>query len=416
MPTFTYEAMNSVGQPVKGNVEAASSDEAIAKVRAKGNFPTKIKEKVGRRGAQAASEAATQAGPRKRSAGRVSAKLLAQFTRQLSTLVNAGLPIVRSLEVLQDQQKPGPLRVAIRMVKEDVTEGSSLSDAMKRHPKAFDKLYTNMVRAGELGGVLDVILQRLSEFMEKSESLKRKVKSAMVYPVAVITFAILIVTVLMIFVVPQFEKIFSDMGQNLPAITQSLLNVSGWISGGGWAVILGFPFGLFLLIKLLRQSSAGAIFVDRVKLNIPIMGKIIAKTSVARFSRTLGTLLAAGVPILEALHITRETSGNEVFARAIHKVHGAIREGENFATPLRQTRVVDPMVVNMIDVGEETGELDKMLSKIADIYDDEVDTMVAAMTSLMEPLLVVTLGCIVGYIVVALFMPMVGMLDVMQGG
>ncbi|MDP7636408.1 MAG: type II secretion system F family protein [Phycisphaerae bacterium] len=417
MPTFTYEAMNSVGQPVKGNVEAASSDEAIAKVRAKGNFPTKIKKKVGRRGAKATPEAATQAGARKRSVGRVSAKLLAQFTRQLSTLVNAGLPIVRSLEVLQDQQKPGPLRVAIRMVKEDVTDGSSLSDAMKRHPKAFDKLYTNMVRAGELGGVLDVILQRLSEFMEKAESLKRKVKGAMVYPVAVITFAILIVTVLMIFVVPQFEKIFSDMGQNLPAITRSLLNISSWISkDGGWAVILGFPFGLFLLIKLLKQSSAGAMFVDRVNLNIPIMGKIIAKTAVARFSRTLGTLLAAGVPILEALHITRETSGNEVFARAIHKVHGAIREGENFATPLRQTRVVDPMVVNMIDVGEETGELDKMLSKIADIYDDEVDTMVAAMTSLMEPVLVVTLGCIVGYIVVALFMPMVGMLDVMQGG
>jgi len=351
MPTFTYEAMNSVGQPVKGNVEAANSDEAIAKVRAKGNFPTKIKEKAGRRGAQAAPGAAQEAGPRKRSAGRVATKLLAQFTRQLSTLVNAGLPIVRSLEVLEEQQKPGSLRVAIRLVKEDVTEGSSLSDAMKRHPKAFDKLYTNMVRAGELGGVLDVILQRLSEFMEKAESLKRKVKGAMIYPVAVISFATLIVTVLLIFVVPQFEKIFADMGQKLPAITQSLLNVSAWITGGGWAVILGFPFGLILLIKLLRQSSAGALFVDRVKLNIPIMGKIAAKSAVARFSRTLGTLLAAGVPILEALHITRETSGNEVFARALRKVHGAIREGENFATPLRQARVVEPIVFNMIDVG-----------------------------------------------------------------
>ena len=227
MPTFTYEAMNSVGQPVKGHVEAANSDEAIAKVRAKGNFPTKIKEKVGRRSAQAAPGAARQAGSRKRPAGRVSTKLLTQFTRQLSTLVNAGLPIVRSLEVLEEQQKPGPLRVAIRMVKEDVTEGSSLSDAMKRHPKAFDKLYTNMVRAGELGGVLDVILQRLSEFMEKAEALKRKVKGAMIYPIAVITFAMLIVTVLMIFVVPQFEKIFADIGRKLPAITQSLLNVSG---------------------------------------------------------------------------------------------------------------------------------------------------------------------------------------------
>lgn len=416
MAIFTYEAMNSVGQPVKGEIEAVNSDEAIAKVRAGGNFPTKIKEKSVRRAKRAAPGAEERpARGRRRTVGRVPVRLLTQFTRQLSTLVDAGLPIVRSLDILEQQQKPGPMRLGTRLVKEDVTEGASLSDAMKRHPKAFDSLYTNMVRAGELGGVLDVILQRLSDFMEKSEALKRKVKGAMVYPVAVITFALAIVTLLLMFVVPKFEKIFADMGSGLPAITQTLLNMSKWMTDdGGWAVILGTPVGLILLAKLLRQSSGGAFFLDRFKLNIPIMGKIVGKTAVARFCRTLGTLLAAGVPILEALNITRDTSGNAVYARALNKVHDAIREGENFATPLRQSKAVEPMVVNMIDVGEETGELDTMLTKIADTYDDEVDTMVSAMTSLMEPVMVIVLGLIVGFIVVALFMPMVHMLDSLQ--
>ena len=415
MAIFTYQAMNSVGQPVKGEVEAVNSDEAIAKVRAQGNFPTKIKERSVRRAKRAAPGAGqTPARGRRRTVGRVPVKVLTQFTRQLSTLVDAGLPIVRSLDILEQQQKPGPMRLATRLVKEEVTEGSSLSDAMKRHPKAFDQLYTNMVRAGELGGVLDVILQRLSDFMEKSEALKRKVKGAMVYPVAVITFALAIVTLLLIMVVPKFERIFADMGSGLPAITQALLNMSDWMTGGGWIVILGTPVGVILLAKLLRQSSGGAFFLDRFKLNVPIMGKIIGKTAVARFCRTLGTLLAAGVPILEALNITRDTSGNAVYARALNKVHDAIREGENFATPLRQSRAVEPMVVNMIDVGEETGELDTMLSKIADTYDDEVDTMVSAMTSLMEPVMVIVLGGIVGFIVVALFMPMVGMLEALS--
>ncbi|MBC8373023.1 MAG: type II secretion system F family protein [Planctomycetes bacterium] len=418
MPTFTYEAMNSVGQPVKGTIEAANGDEAIAKVRAQGNFPTKIKEKAARHGSarRGTSGGAEQPKRAKRGGGgRAPIKLISLFTRQLSTLVSAGLPIVRSLQILEEQQKPGPMRVTIRLIKEDVTEGSSLSEAMKRHPKIFDPLYTNMIRAGELGSVLDIILERLSEFMEKADALKRKVKGAMIYPIAVISFALLIVTGLMIGVVPKFKDIFAGQGKQLPAMTQALMDASDWMMGGGWAVIIITPIALIMGIKLLKKSKSTAIYVDRAVLNLPIMGQIVAKTSIARFSRTLGTLLAAGVPILEALNITADTSGNAVYRTAMNKVHDAIREGESFATPLRQANVVDPMVVNMIDVGEETGELDKMLTKIADTYDSEVETLVSSLTSLMEPVMVIVLGLIVGYIVIALFMPMIGMLDNMTG-
>ncbi len=417
MPRYVYEAMNNVGQPVSDEVEAGSSEEAIGKIRSMGYFPTKLKEKAGgrsqpRAGAAAGPAARAQAG--RRSVGRVPRKLLTQFTRQLSTLVDAGLPIVRSLRILEQQQKPGMLRVAIRLVAEDVEGGATLSEAMEHHPKAFDRLYTNMVRAGELGGVLDLILQRLADFMEKSQALKRKVIGAMIYPAAVITFALTIVTLLLIFVVPSFEKIFEDMGEKLPTVTRSLIEVSKWVTGGGWAVILATPVGIFLLLRLLRMSPGGRLFVDRLKLKTPILGRIVSKSSVGRFARTLGTLLSAGVPILEALKITADTSGNEVLARALADVHDGIREGESFADPLRRSKVVEPMVVNMIDVGEETGELDKMLVKVADTYDDEVETLVGALTSLMEPVMVITLGVIVGFIVIALFMPMPAMLQTLE--
>ncbi len=414
MPTFTYEAMNSVGQPGKDQVDANSSEEAIAKVRAMGYFPTKIKEKTGRRAGPAAATAAAGAArpTRRRTVGSVSKKLLTQFTRQLSTLIDAGLPILRSLRILEQQQKPGMLRVAIRLVAEDVEGGATLSEAMGRHTKAFDRLYVNMVRAGELGGVLDVILQRLAEFMEKSETLKRKVIGAMIYPIAVISFSMVIVLGIMIFVIPSFQKIFADMKEDLPAITKVLLDMSKWIKDDfGWIILLAVPVGIWMLFRLLKFSAGGRYLVDKVKLNIPIFGTIMSKTAVARFTRTLATLLSAGVPILEALLITRDTAGNEAYSRALNKVHDGIREGESFADPLRQAKIVDPMVVNMIDVGEETGELDKMLTKIADNYDDEVETLVSSMVSLMEPVMVITLGLIVGFIVIALFMPMVTLLD-----
>ena len=416
MPLFTYEAMNSVGQPVKDEVEAGTSEEAITKVRSMGYFPTKIKEKAAKRTAGGRASAAASGGStpaaRRKGVGGVSTKLLTQCTRQLSTLIDAGLPILRSLRILEQQQKPGALRMGIRMVAEDVEGGSTLSEAFARHPKAFDRLYVNMVRAGELGGVLDIILQRLADFMEKAQALKRKVIGAMIYPVAVITFAMLIVTGLLVFVVPSFQTIFADMGSELPGVTRMLLDLSTWVKDDfGWIVILGSPFGFWALMRLIKMSETGKYFLDSVKLRIPIMGQIVSKTAIARFTRTLGTLLTAGVPILEAINITRETAGNEVYSKALAKVHDGIREGENFAEPLRQSKIVEPMVVNMIDVGEETGELDKMLNKIADIYDDEVETLVSSLVSLLEPVMVITLGIIVGFIVIALFMPMVKLLD-----
>jgi len=413
MPTFQYEAINNVGQAVKGAIEAGSNDEAIAKIRAMGNFPRKIREKSGKskKAGLPRAAAVTMGTGSRRKVGKVATKLLCQFTRQLSTLQDAGLPILRSLRILQEQQKPGMLRIAIRLIAEDVEAGSSLSEAMGRHPKAFNRLFTNMIRAGELGGVLDLILQRLADFMEKSQALRRKIIGAMIYPVAVITFALLIVTGLLIFVVPSFETIFSDMGEKLPGATQMLLGMSKWMKGGGYIYLLIVPIAFVIVTRLLRKSEAGAYFLDRIKLSLPIMGQIVGKSSVARFSRTLGTLLAAGVPILDALSITAETAGNEVYTRALLRIRESIREGESIAKPLRQARVVESMVVNMIDVGEETGELDKMLDKVANTYEGEVETLVAGMVSLLEPVMVITLGVIVGFIVVALFMPMVGMLD-----
>jgi type IV pilus assembly protein PilC len=415
--------MNSVGQAVKGTVEASSNEDAITKIRQMGNFPTKIKERGGKSssggGGQAPKAAQAKSGPKKapprRKVGKISVKLLTQFTRQLSTLQDAGLPLLRSLRILQEQQKPGMLRVAIRLVAEDVESGSSLSEAMARHPKAFNRLFVNMVRAGELGGVLDLILQRLSDFMEKAQALRRKIKGAMVYPIAVLSFAFLIVTGLLMFVVPKFQTIFSDMGQNLPGPTLMLLGLSAWMKSGGILWVIGFIIAMFILAKLLRTTQGGAYFMDKLNLSLPVMGKIVGKSSVARFSRTLGTLLSAGVPILDALNITAETAGNEVYTRALRNVRDSIREGEAIAKPLRQARVVDPMVVNMIDVGEETGELDKMLEKVAANYDEEVEVLVEGLVSLLEPVMVITLGLIVGFIVIALFMPMVSMLQSVQG-
>jgi len=417
MATFQYEALNSVGQTVKGTVDAGTNEEAAAKVRAMGNFPTKVKERAAKRGKGPVAAAGTTktSATQRRKVGGVPSKLLTQFTRQLATLVDAGLPILRSLRILEQQQKPGPMRMAVRMVAEDVEAGVTLSDAMARHEKVFSTLYSNMVRAGELGGVLDVILGRLANFLEKSQALKKKVQGAMIYPVMVISFAMLIVTGIMWFVVPAFQKIFHDMNRALPPMTQSLIDVSSWVAGGGWAVIILSPVLLWLIFKMVKMSPTGRLLVDRMKLMIPVIGQVNAKTGVERFCRTLGTLLSAGVPILEALNITRETAGNEVFGRALAKVREGIREGESFAEPLRQSRIVEPMVVNMIDVGEETGELDKMLEKVADTYAEEVAVLVSSMISLLEPLMVITLGGIVGYIVVSLFLPMIGMLKAMQG-
>lgn len=428
MPKFQYEAMNASGQEVKDEVEAPTSEEAIAKIRSLGYFPTKVRQKGG--GKKATAGAAPGAKKRGRSLGSVSTKQLTQFTRQLSTLMDAGLPILRSLRILEQQQKPGTLRLALRSVAEEVEGGATLSEAMARHPKVFDRLYTNMIAAGEMGGVLDVILQRLADFMEKAQKLKRKVIGAMIYPACVISFALLIVAGIMYFVVPKFKTIFVDFNATLPGPTLMLLAMSDFMVGvkrgpkdeelpmlvPGWLILILMPAFVFIAYKLIRQFKGGRFALDVAKLKVPVLGTILTKTAVARFTRTLGTLISAGVPILEAITITKDTSGNEVFARALEKVHDAIREGESFAAPLKASKVVDGLVVNMVDVGEETGDLDKMLIKIADNYDDEVEVLVASLVSMLEPLLVIFLGVIVGFIVVSLFLPMVSLINTLTGG
>jgi type IV pilus assembly protein PilC len=420
MATFQYEAMNAAGQEVKSEIDAGSPDEAIQKIRTQGYFPTKVKEKAakkGKTGGGAAGGAAKKSGGMNIQIGGVSIKAITTFTRQLSTLQDAGLPILRSLKILHQQQKPGLLKTTLDTIANDVEGGTTLSEAMARHPKAFDRLYVNMVQAGETGGVLDVILQRLAEFMEKAQKLKRRVIGAMIYPTVVICFSVMIVTGIMIFVVPKFKEIFRDFKTTLPQLTEMLMTVSSFIAEDyGWALILGAPFGIFIFIKLTGKSKAGRKVIDYVKLKIPILGQIVSKTSIARFTRTLGTLLSAGVPILDALNITRDTVGNVIFEDALQKVHDAIREGESFAGPLRAAKVCDSIVTNMIDVGEETGDLDKMLMKIADNYDEEVDVLIGSLVSLLEPIMVVTLGGIVGTIVVALFLPLVKLIQSVSGG
>src|SRR6478609_10541035 len=355
MPLYAYEAMNSSGQEVKDEVEATSSEEAIAKIRGKGYFPTKVREKAGKKKASKKKAADAEVLTKKRkmpiSIGGVPRKQLVSFTRQLSTLQDAGLPILRSLQILESQQKPGLLKAIIGGVADEVEGGGTLSDAMSKYPKAFDKLYVNMINAGELGGVLDLILARLADFMEKAAKLKKKVIGAMIYPIVVISIAVGIVSMIMIFVIPKFEEIFRDFGTKLPTVTVVLLNISRWFANQyGWAYVLAFPFVFVALIRLAKLSEGGKYAVDAIKLKIPILGGILGKTAIARFTRTLGTLISAGVPILDALNITKETAGNEVYARALLKVHDAIREGESMADPLRVTKVVDVLVTNMIDV------------------------------------------------------------------
>ncbi len=418
MPVYVFEAMSPSGSEVKEEIEASSNADAIAKIRAKGYFPTKIREKAAKKQTKkkAGEAEETQALAPKRkmpfSLGGVAKKQLVTFTRQLSTLQDAGLPILRSLQILEQQQKPGLLKAVIGGVADEVESGSSLSEAMANYPKAFDKLYVNMINAGEAGGVLDIILARLADFMEKAQRLKKKVIGAMIYPAVVISIAVLIVTGIMIFVIPQFEEIFNDFDVELPAVTVFLLNTARWMANEyGWAYVLFSPVAVVLLWRLIRISKGGRYATDLIKIKVPILGTIVRKSTVARFTRTLGTLIAAGVPILDAINITKETCGNEVFERALIKVHDAIREGESMADPLRATRIVDTIVVNMVDVGEETGDLDKMLIKVADNYDNDVDVAVSSLVSILEPVMVVVLGVIVGFIVVALFMPMISLIQ-----
>lgn len=416
MPVFQYEALDAQGHEIKNEIEALSSKEAVSKIRNKGYFPTKVRAKGG---LIKAVDKKRMAKPKARRGARrrVNVKLITQFARQLATLQDAGLPILRSLKVLEQQQRPGTLKRVIGYVADDIEGGASLSEAMARFPKCYDRLFVNMVAAGEAGGVLDIILLRLADFMEKAQRLKSRVKSALIYPIVVISVAFLIVVGLLKWVIPNFVGVLGEMTDaELPALTRYLIATSDWVSDDyGWAWLIGIPFIGFVFLKVIRKNRIGRLVLDTIKLHMPVMKKIIGKTSIARWTRTLGTLISAGVPILEAINITAETAGNEVYTGMLNRISYAIRQGDTFANPLRQSKTVDAMVYNMVDVGEETGDLDKMLIKVADNYDEEVDVLVASLMSLLEPFIIVTLGLIVGTIVLAVFLPMISLIGGMAG-
>jgi len=409
MPAFTYEAIDAGGQKVSREVTASSKDDALKQIRSQGLRPTRIAVKPKSKAPDAA---------KKKKKGivlfdRVTPAQIVTFTTQLSTLQDAGLPIVRSVKILENQQKIGKFKDQLGAIAEEVEQGSTFSDALSKSPKSFDKLYVSMVKAGEAGGVLDVILNRLAGFMEKSQKLKKKVKGAMIYPAAVVSVAVVIVIFIMIYVVPAFEAMFKDLGQELPVPTKILLQSSDLLVGY-WYLIPGIPLLLWLLFLGITRSEKGRIVMDRLKLNLPVFGMILKKSSISRFCRTLGTLIASGVPILEALRIVKDAIGNVVISDAIEEVHGSIREGDTIAGPLRQSGIFDELLVNMIDVGEETGELDKMLIKIADNYEADVDVAVEGMSSLIEPMLIVGMGGVVGFIVIALFLPLIKIIQSIQ--
>ena len=441
MPQFKFEAYDKTGKEIKDIIEAPSEAEAQATIRQMGYQVTKIVLHKERK----AKAAAKKVGGKTFSLGRVPSKQLTTFTRQLSILQDAGLPILRSLNILMEQSKPGALRNCLIDVCNEIEGGASLSEAMAKSPKAFDRLYINMIKAGEAGGALETILRRLSEFLEASEKLKAKIKAALTYPVAVVVFSTCILIFIMLWIIPQFEKIFDDFGLSLPWLTQFLINATNFVKNY-WFLLPGIPFCIFIFIKLCTSFDYGRYGWNLFTLKVPIFGALIEKTIVARTTRTLGTLVTSGVPILEALHITRETSNNAVFEDIYQKVLEAIRDGDTIANPLKiyrtppihggaiffflvfgvgigilrylmvcKKKVMDDMVINMVDVGEQTGELDTMLYKVADVYDEEVNTMTEALMSMLEPVLIVFLGSMVGTIVVALYMPMISLITDLSG-
>jgi type IV pilus assembly protein PilC len=467
MPTYQFEAMDATGQEIKDVIDAQSEEEAQTTIRQMGYFVTKISVKKGQ------GKAGLPGARKKRGMafGGVSSKKLAIFTKQLSILQDAGLPILRSLRILETQQKPGRLKNALMDVGDEIESGATLSEAMAKSPKVFNRLYINMIKAGEAGGALEVILRRLSEFLDRSESLKRKVKGALIYPIVVILAAVGILTFIMLRIVPVFQKMFEEFGLKLPVMTQILINISNWVVKYGWFSIPLIPIIIWLFIKLLKKFKHGRMGWDMFVLKWPIIGMLVEKNTMARTTRTLGTLVASGVPILEGLTITRETAGNALFERMYGKVLEAIREGETIAKPMAanarpgfhpvalflwfmlgalvpliimsmpgmianiglmpllggviglgflgcvwyllkmNARVVDELVVNMVDVGEETGELDTMLYKVADVFDEEVTTLTDGLMKLIEPLLILFLGGAVGFIVIALFLPLISLIQ-----
>ncbi|MCL2742890.1 MAG: type II secretion system F family protein [Planctomycetaceae bacterium] len=442
MPQFKFEAIDPQGKEIKDIIEAATEEEAQATIRHMGLHVTKIavyKERKGK------TDKKGSAGGKTFSLfGKVKSKNLTVFTRQLSILQDAGLPILRSLNILMNQAKPGALRNSLIDTINEIESGSSLSEAMAKSPKAFNRLYVNMIKAGEAGGALETILQRLADFLESSESLKQRIKSALTYPICVVVFATGILAFIMYAIVPKFEAIFDDFDTDLPAMTILLIAISQYVVKY-WFLLPLIPFSIWLMVRLTTSFAFGRFGWHLFLLKLPVFGTLVEKTTVARTTRTLGTLVTSGVPILEALHITRETSNNAVFEKMYQKILEAIRDGDTIANPMKQHstppfhlgalfyftffipvagalvyllrlrgRILDDMVVNMVDVGEETGELDTMLYKVADTYDEAVRVATDALMSLIEPLLVMFLGGMVGFIVIALFMPLIKLITTLS--
>ena len=435
MATFQYIAKDASGAETRGTVEAGDRGSAIAAVRARGLMPTALGEV---KGAAATAAAPSPRGAKQKSAPKaktglkreikinvklpsflrrkVKTKVLTQFTRQLATLVNAGLPLMRGLDVLRRQMKDPQLNEALAGISESIAAGGTFSEALTAYPKIFDRLYVNMVKAGEAGGVLETVLGRLAEFAEKADRIRNKVKGAMIYPCVVLVAAVSITWFLLVAVIPKFQQVFNDMlgGAKLPAITQFVIGASEFMKHNGLEIAVGIA-AFVVIYKMVGKTERGATVIDALKLKMPVTGTLAQRSAVSKFSRTLGTLLASGVPILQSLTIVRDTTGNRILSKAIQDVHDAVKEGESMTEPLSQCKVFPPMVVSMVEVGEETGALADMLTRIANTYDDEVDNAVAGMTAAIEPALIVVLAVVVGTVVVAMFLPMVKIISTVSG-
>ena len=431
MPRYNYIAMDAHGKETKGTIEVASQNEAISRVKEMGLFPTKIVE--GEKSQEKAPQ--KKAGPKaggkgKKSglninlnikipglSGRVKAKVLTVFTRQLATLVDAGLPLLRGLRVLEKQERNSALKSILRELALAIEGGSTFSEALAQHPKVFNRLYVNMVKAGELGGVLEVALRRLAEFSEKAQKIKGKVKAAMFYPIAVTIVALGILILLLTYVIPKFQLVFVGMlgpNEKLPTFTLIVMGISNVVKDHIIWTAIGLAVFVVLFLLFIK-TKFGRWAWDSFKLKVPLIGPVVRKVAISRFTRTLGTLISSGVPILQALTIVRETAGNVVISNAVSLVHESVKEGETITAPLEGSGVFPPMVVSMVDVGEQTGALPEMLLKIADNYDEEVDNAVASMTSLLEPIMIVVLAVLVGSIVIAMFLPLIKMIEKLSG-
>lgn len=425
MANFQYIALDAKGEQTTGVIQAGTEADAISQLRGQGLYPTQVVEEgkgsLASGGKKTRSKGKAKAKSFGGGGGKVKPKVLMIFTRQLATLIDSGLPLLRGLTVLAKQEPNPALKQTINQLADSVQGGSTFSESLAQHPKIFNKLFVNMVKAGELGGVLEVVLNRLAEYQEKANKLKNKIVSAMVYPVIVMFIAVAILTFLMMFIVPKFKEMFADMeGGELPMISRVVFGFSEWMLANPFllpngVLIFLIAGAIWMGVMAWAKTTVGRRAVDAFKLRLPVFGDIQRKSAISRFSRTLGTLVTSGVPILQALNITRDTAGNVVISRAVEQVHDAVKEGESIVTPLQSSGIFPSMVISMVDVGEETGQLPEMLLKIADVYDDEVDNAVTALTSILEPIMIVFLAVVVGTIVFALFLPLIKVIQSMQG-